>query len=354
METAKKGNPRRLDALELARFFCTLAVMAHHCYNAGIQRPHFMCGAMMYVEWFFLVSGYMTCRHFIEETPHSGGICKNAVLYTIRKFKKLFFYTTIATIFQYVFWIYVQYALIPDGNWKDAIVKCADMPLDILLLSSAFRFRSLPHSVPLWYLSAMLLVFPWICIFFQSKNKELIFLLSLSVPVFFYGNLDVLQLRTYPNDLLRAFFCMMLGGGVYFISKMLAVLPQLHRRLSTWLLSAIEIGCFLLAAIICDKWGMEQFNCIFLLFFIEITLLLSGLTLSSRVQTGWMCYLGRLTVPMYIFHWSIGSMISAFFPDWTDRQKVLAYYGVTILFSVLILQLSSVWKKHRLKHSPPT
>ena len=88
------------------------------------------------------------------------------------------------------------------------------MPFELFLLTSGI-LGVFPKLVPIWYLSSMFLVFPLFILIIQNKNRKFLFIISYSIPLFYYGFTGVIGKREWPHDLLRAFSCMLLGVFVF-------------------------------------------------------------------------------------------------------------------------------------------
>lgn len=54
----------RNGMVDIWRFVFCLLIMAHHMYHIGIERIYPFQSAWIYVEFFFILSGYFTGKHF--------------------------------------------------------------------------------------------------------------------------------------------------------------------------------------------------------------------------------------------------------------------------------------------------
>ena len=150
---------------DCARFIAALIIMAYHIFHTGVGED-LLHEAWIYVEFFLLITGYYTAKHYskTDVVNHS----KDAFQYTLKKFIPLFPYALIVTVFG---WITQGGAgiILYGWTWNNFIINLmGDFIFDVLLISDSFGE---PLIGPLWYVSAMLIVFPFFCLLVQIKNR---------------------------------------------------------------------------------------------------------------------------------------------------------------------------------------
>ena len=240
---------QRNGMIDIWRFIFALLIMGHHMYHLDIGESYLFQSAWIYVEFFFMLSGYFTAKHFlwggwyIQYTEKDGA--KEAVLYTLNKMKKIIPYTTIFILTEYIIrnlnydWKSLRGFL---GGFEDSI-------FELLLLSSSGVVNA--RLAPVWYLSAMFLVLPIFCYLIRTKEKLTVYILSWSIPIIYYGKMGVVPRAPWPHDMLRAFSCMMLGVVVYDLGEWIRKFEI--NRLTRICLTVIEAGCFISTVILTGR-----------------------------------------------------------------------------------------------------
>ena len=157
--------------------------MYYHTFVFGVTEPYHFSTAYLFVDYFFILTGYLTMKHFAS--AGYVGINERAeqsIQYTFKKFGKFMPYTTIAIFFEYIM---DNFHLLKHST-LEFVVSFSDMPYEMLLLSQFYK--NYPNVNTLWYLSAMLIVFPIFCYTLQSTNKSFLKIISPLFPMFFWGH----------------------------------------------------------------------------------------------------------------------------------------------------------------------
>ena len=94
----------RMAIVDLWKFIAAVMIMIHHLYYLspafeGKDYPGYF--AWIYVEFFFILTGYFTYRHFAGRDRQEN-LVRSSLSYTYRKFKPFLPYTTIAITLQYL------------------------------------------------------------------------------------------------------------------------------------------------------------------------------------------------------------------------------------------------------------
>lgn len=97
----------RMGMVDCWRFIFSILVMTHHLHVFGLKAGEYpFYFAWIYVEFFFVLTGYYTTRHFAgllqneDKTP--GEKVQYSVQYVLNKFKKIFPYTGLAIFLSYM------------------------------------------------------------------------------------------------------------------------------------------------------------------------------------------------------------------------------------------------------------
>ena len=264
--------------------------------------------------------------------------------YTIRKLLPLFPYACISSVCGWI--LRGLHGLLCEGwIWKKFVINfLGDFPFDILLLISSYGY---PMITPLWYLSAMLIVFPLFCLFVQIKNRYTKLLSAILLTLLFYGWNGVSGERTYPLDMLRVMAGMLLGVVIYEFS----VVFKAHiLRVPKKLLTVVEALAFAFPFFCClnnyVSRGFTNTRVYLLCYCIFLLLCLPGFTYSAGIKGKLFDYLGRLSMPIFIFHWCVCMTVNllAELNGWALSLKIILYYALTLLVSVVLMALIGRWR----------
>lgn len=284
-------NNKRISVLGLIKFLAAIAIIYFHVFPEG-HWSHLW----LLVEIFFFITGYFTFKHFRKKENRGKTAeqkSKNAISYTAKKFLPLIPFVLVAIAIKYTALI-----LRNDGASLPSILKI--LPLDILLLNS----QTSELNWPLWYLSAMLIVFPLFCYMCQTKQKHTLYIILFTSVIAYYFNFFN-GATDYLGCLIRAFFGISTGILVYALSVYIKKNKRIQRKsnllLYVWLfLVAISILC-LYPTKYNDGYGI--YGSLFLtLSVLWLSILLSGKTILSRISSPFLDYLERISMIIYMIH----------------------------------------------------
>ena len=336
------SNSRRSANVDVARFIAALVIMTHHLNITDIQNTLFG-GGWIYVEFFCIITGYYTARHF-EDKAYANPV-KESIAYTLKKFIPFMPYTVTVTILMYIMTLTNQLRL-GEINIKGFIFGFFDnFVFDILYLTRSFG--ELPLVGPLWYLSAMFIGFPVLSIFVQLRNRYWIMLISFSYPLYYYGHYGFVR----NHDILRVLAAMCLG---VFIYEVVHGFRQYINSINKILLTCIE-GFTFLFPLVTTYFNIASSRFIIFCFVVCLAVMLPGLSYSSHIKGKVFTYLGKLGMPLYIIHWYVGSLFGILDEKfcWNTKDKVCLYYGITIIASIVAMYLVEHWKWFQNKIKKP-
>lgn len=326
---------KRIGSVDLARFLMILLIMAHHLYLFGYADGYLGESCWAWVDYFFILTGYFTMSHF---TAYEGkdSYAKEALIYTLKKFKGFMPYVFAAVVLQY-FLEALPYLLQHDVRlFIDSFV---DLPYELLLLSSSGIVWS--KLAPIWFLSAMLLTLP-VLIYLLLRFKDLWRILCWLLPVMYYGRYGINTSRAWPNDLLRAFSGMALGTFVYIMAYELNKMQSSAKR--RLIFTIVELCSFGIGVFI-TVWNKDCMNLLILLFVLNAGIMLSGYSYTSNLRGPFWDFLGKISLPMFIFHWAIGTIVGRIFTE--NIIRVWIYYLATVMVSVIVIGGKEMFlKKH--------
>ncbi len=326
-EVLVKREKRNCD-IELMRFVGILLIMGHHRYLLGYEGDYLLKNCWAWVDFFFIVTGAFTYYHFRGEGKKSG-----CVIYTITKLKRFIPLIAFAVVFQYLLSAFA-------GN--DITIDKIRLFMSELLSNGLFEITLLRVNkvLPLWFLSSILATLP-VCAYLIKNHIKLWEVVSFVLPILYFGINGVNTKRGWPNDYERAFACMTLGSVAVFAAEII----RKQSKKITWF-SILEIMC-IVSAIIIPAFNLDHYtNILEPLFVIICAFGLSNATYLSRIDSEFIRFLGKMSMPMYILHWGVGSAISSADIDWSRRLKSALYLFVTLLLSAIYVLINDMWRKN--------
>ena len=316
-------NNKRISVLGLIKFLAAIAIVYFHIST----RDHWE-HLWILVELFFFVTGYFTFKHFRKKENRCKTIeqkSKNAISYTIKKFLPLIPFAIIAIIIKYI-----ALFLLNDKNMYSSIIRV--LPLDILLLNS----QTSDFLWPLWYLSAMLIVFPLFCLMCQTKHKNTLYVVLFTSIIAYYFNFFNGATSQF-NCLIRAFFGMSAGILVYAFSSHIRKNKNIKRDSKSLMFLFIILATASILCLYPTKYsnGYQLYGILFIIFTILwLSILLSGKIFLSRVSSPTMDYLERISMIIYMIHIPVMYVLwLPIFPSPLSENQLLI---MTILSSIVL------------------
>ncbi|MBQ4104982.1 MAG: acyltransferase [Clostridia bacterium] len=340
INNSKLSKTNRYGACDLLRFIFSLLIMAHHIYQIGFENAPFHA-ALIYVEFFFLVSGFFMIHHF-EKGLHSitaEQSAKEALKYSFRKLKSLMYYILPCILLEYM--LRVVACLVSTGDLAQVGKILLNLPLEIFMISPLTDTRYLP---PIWYVSAMMIVMPLLCFLYLRFRSAFVYVISWSIPVIiFIARGGVWPSADGLDALMRAYCYLSVGCFLYYASmymkQKLATMATKGLRI---LLTIIEVMCFASTIIFTANNWEQLYDLIVLLFAIGITIMMSGCSYTIYIQGKFFSYLGKLSLPIYTIHWSVGTFIGLVYSLFKKMSfpfplsvRIVLYYALTIVASVI-------------------
>ena len=290
----KKRPVNRNILIDIWRIIATILILKHHTYymNLEVHYYHFR-QARMYVEFFFLLSGYFTYAHFSRRAcADINEMAGASIRYTWKK------------------WLRFLPYVIPAASGTAKVG-------------------------PLWYLSAMVMATPLLGMCFQYIPKYLMAILSVITALVYYGVTQVSGDRAAPHDFVRGLICMMLGAAIFC---MLEELDRLKFKKTL----ALFFGEAMLLYTVLSTYSSQYSTghgreTIILAFTGGITLLLyhGDIRLPAALR-GFIQYACDLCFIMYIWQKGAATLVNILMPAGSDRLKVTSYFAITFAVSVVL------------------
>ncbi len=325
-------------SIEFVRFIAALTIMCGHIgvvfTDGNIERP--FKETWFYVEFFFLVTAYFTVKHFSKEEYYASSLekkAKESMRYTLNKFKRFFVYTTLPIILMY---LVTNRGILHEQGFTSYIKAFENMPFELIYLSAGTIEST--RLFPLWFLSAMLIVFPVFCILAQLKNTRVVCILAAYISLFYYLSKYDFGSHIYPNQIIRAFSAMMLGYLVYHMTVALNQKQVTKREKS--LLSLIEVTA-MVVPLGFSAWNIVLLRIYLICFVLYLTITLSNKSWLSQFSNPVILFLGKLSMPVYVWHYVVGFILEACMPsEISINFKIWSYYGFTLLIATINLLIA--------------
>ncbi|MDO4271972.1 MAG: acyltransferase [Candidatus Saccharibacteria bacterium] len=288
-------NNKHVSMLGLAKFIAALSIVYLHC---GHSQGTFS-SLYLFVEFFFIITGYFTFKHFQQ---HKDDIANDnidtkahkAIKYTVNKAKSFMPYVLLAAVIRVVLGFII-------GTSITTIAR--NFSIETLLLVS----QSITDCQPIWFLSAMVIVFPLFVFVCQFKNKHLLGILAGTATMFYYPSFYGQPISDYSfaGSLFRAFLAMSCGIIVYLLVEQLRA--KKLTKLQTVGLQLVELGLFASAyALMYPDLGSRaapDYRLILMVVFvIFLTIILSGKTLTGKISSPTLNFLEKVSLVIFVMH----------------------------------------------------
>lgn len=338
---------KRLSIVDFWKFFAAFLIMVHHLYYLGnpFKGDYYGRFAWIYVEFFFILTGYFTYNHFSKNNKH-GNIFKSGLSYTFTKFLPFIPYTTVVISLQYI--ISAPFGLLKSGNIKSFLSHFINYPLEVLLIGETQQSNQL--LAPIWFLSSMLLVFPIFTFICQMKNKYLLLTISGMYSLFYYGQVQLCN-RIWPDDLLRALAGMLTGVSVCILTELIKEKISFKKEFYASV-TLIEFICmfFILFVTIFNLNPLTKW--VIILFALGVGIMLSGFSFSSKLHSNFISFLGKISMPLFIWHWFVATLVNKVnkLVVLSTPIRILLYFGGTLALSVVSYLLVNMIKRKKKTH----
>ena len=308
----KKKN----NMVELCRFLACYVIFSYH---AG---GRFTTG-WIFVEFFFMLSGYFAIKHLVRMEGKIENKVTYPIQYTIDKFKRLLPYTTVGFVADCIIsaWKY-QFTGMELVKW------ILYLPVNLFYLAGTgicAMFVAMPVMMYL-YLYLGKKIGPWLISF---------------LPMLLYGYLIICDgtVNGWHADHgaflavdLRALAGMLAGGLIYVLSE--RIRRYRYKPVGTALLTLAELS--LLAFVLCFACtsGFSQDGLLIGCFILLLSLMLSGKSLTARIQLQPLIWLGTLSLPIYCIHEAV--IISFWGYEIEKRNMFLIIFVAALILHLMV------------------
>ena len=347
VKTAKVVNSAKKSrnyVIDLIRFICAIGIVIHHCAflyyidpNEIPDNSRFRIGIIL-VEIFLIVSGYFTAKHFkTNRILKLETRFKDSIKYTLKKFKVFIPYIIISVL------LGLAVSLIINGLTRQHLIEeISKLPEELTLSSVFYNTFVIPaHNPALWYLSATFLAFPLFCVLSASHKKftrDWIYLIAILVyyTTFWTGSF------TSWDALIRVFIGLAFGQLLFDLVEYFKTI-KLKKSQKVYL-TVIELSCALLIfAQIASRGDALRpvinnptiFN-ILLAAFVQLLLVLSEQTYSTKINFKFFSFLGKFSLPIYLLHYPVLILVGHMLSNLDYKPKVVIAIISSLVCSAII------------------
>ena len=294
----------------------------HFCIAYPIKGGYPFVANGIFVEFFLIITGYYTFKHFMTSNEPDSGVFK----YTFHKFIK-----------------FMPYLVVSNGIilicLRDfSLRRIWNMFVEDMLLTTVFFECSFSNG-SLWMLSSMFIVFPLFCVFCKQKNDSICSMLAILIPLIYYANIMDAVTATFPMNFFRIISGMLLGVTIFYFNQKVRI--KLDKRI-LYILGV-------LISLVPITMALFQFNerrIQLVCFMVSLTLLLDEDGVASRLSTSLCDFSEKLSMVIYITHWSIAVLVKEMIGTKNAVISLFTYYSLTIfLSSILIFFEEKISKK---------
>lgn len=329
-----KEDARRKD-VDIARFIAAICIMIFHgnYYNVGYSKHHFY-GAWIFVELFFMLTGYFTAMHFFNiKCPDDSDDAKESFFYVLKKLRPVYFFFFTALLLTYSFKFFIE--LRANGFKKIMLIDYFNGFLKESLLLYAPGYCS-AYLNSAWYVSALFWTLPIIAYLLRKIKSEYTYIFSGFFSVVFYAKRGVLMRQGGLDDIFRAFAAISLGVFLYGICKIIRDRGIVVKKIIQLPVLVVFLGNIFYYINGSSAQFEKTKNCLVLIFLFLCFILCQKDLIPSNIMDKPIFYLGKLSLPIYLYQLPAGIVASKFIGHY-QLPKIWGgglYIIVTILFSV--------------------
>lgn len=216
------------------------------------------------------------------------------------------------------------------------------MPFEMLLTN--YLFAGIPQRVgALYFLAAMLVVFPAFGVLCQCRNHTIRLGVALYAMIFYYHDVDWGITGDYPQVLFRAFCGMSMGIVVcYFVQTLDRIAIFDKWTCPVWMFG----NMLLLCSMVLSGIGIDHRRIQLLCIFFGTGVILSRFTPLYGWSNKFTDFAAKISMVIYIFHWTIGVILSQIINDLGIEERMIIYYLVTFVVSVVMLSVNNAFKRN--------
>lgn len=345
---------KRTGEIDLLRFVFSIVLAFFHFngyYDLGIFTQ-----ASIWVEFFFLVSGYLMARHVdqLHDRPKTWGEVADCTWkYLLKRFGSFYRYYAMAVIINFVVRNIIIFRQSPVIILMQVL---SSIPTFLLVFLGLNRDGMTMYVGGTWYLSAMVIamfiLYPLLLKQFRLSTKVIFPLMSIFLLGYLcntYGQIT----RWFDwngicyTGVLRAIAVIALGASLYQVTLLGKIYYNQWRYAETFVgkffITTLKVMCYGVVLIYSYNGTLFGKNAtLHALFFCAIGVALSFAEIGYSVcDNKFTRYLGKISLPVYIFHVFLHSTSKDLTGDAFISFKVsLLLFGISIFISVVLMYVT--------------
>ena len=340
------GRAKRDGKIELVRFFAALSIATYHFEWVYIGHPVFLQHFYIWVEFFFLVSGFFL--YFSKDEKGDREEYQSASYqYVFSQIRKI--YPLYLAGFLFTFIVTNIATQLPVRQWAEALWGAKwEVLLGVMygFGSSVYNKGGAPEQISALLFCSLIIHY----LITRHRDAFVHIIAPLAVVIGFgriintYGNMSQwMAFDGYINvGLLRGFADMCTGALCAAV-----LLPLLRKVKEKWLvIIGVVIPCAFIVFLIVGTNYIDSYDLVLYIFLFG--LLLTALYAWQRPVPeqidGILRYLGRLSYPLFLFHYGMLILLRTYFPNMRYRYGAVIFLLMTLLAAVVALFLKKEWK----------
>lgn len=289
-------------------------------------------GGALFVEFFFMLSGYFAAKVFIEADKGNEPVIHRFILKKYLHFLPYSFLTAVA--------IYTWTIFSKERTFQSVMKILFMMPFEALLLQNT-GINGTSYIGWLWYLSAMIIALPVVLYLIKYHNNLFRHYFVWILPLFIYGYLVKTIESIRPSDWfqrdLRALAGLMMGASLVYVTRFIG---RYHiSAKAKAILTVVELSTVGAAFYYCKFVSLAKtpFDVVFvLLIYVSLTIILSGKTWTSHLHGKVFSFLGKISLPIYCIHPLTYRVIRYFIPDASRELELILTTAGTFVAACLM------------------
>ena len=352
----------RNGKIELYRFiFCLYVLFFHYdkyffslpeTWGEPIDLALFPHGAIG-VEFFFVTSGWLMASSVYKKrkrSPETAGqfVPGEGLVFLKRKFMAMLPQRIPAFVLAYI-----SFVALNRFSAYDAFIKAVcSVPSFFLIQISGYRLI-MPNHVE-WYISAMLVamavIYPLLVKYYESFTRYIAPLFSLFIIgylMYIYSSLSGVWVWTghFFKPLLRAVSEVALGTTAFEVSRYLS--ENKTSRSSRMKLTLLEAACFMgTTAYVLFTFDLDLEPYALAAIFLMVAIAFSGVSYGSdKFNNGLCCFLGKLSLPIYLSQVAAINFTLAYFEDRSGTEQSLIATALMVVITTAVMLIGAAIKR---------
>lgn len=345
---------KRNGKIELLRFvFCISVVLYHAGYDvlegdwAVTTHLSFFSEGRIGVEFFFLVSGYLAAKSALKQKNSGGTIGSNTFDFCVRKIKLIFPYYILAVLASTL-----SLLLFSKDFLHDFAVR---LPSAFLLQRTGISDTDFVTVA--WYICSLLLalaiIYPLLLKNFDMTTlvvAPVVSSLLIGYMTKTYGQMPTNSLFlgvTYAGNI-RGFAVVLLGCFCYAVGEKIKAKRQEFSLLQRKLLAAVENACWLISMFFMVSRISAVYEAYIVYFMaLGVTLTFSRDFTSNIYDRRWVYYLGRLSLPIYLFQNIARAVVNYKLFHLPVQLQIFIILALAVIIGVSADAMLKILKSHK-------